>query len=135
MEFLNRTLGCSMDKILVAFLVAEVGLKPECIVECPGLVCYSLEKRMILRARGLMKKDASLHCLIKQREADFVARYIDTHKDTMLTEYNAACSGKIPVVPEFIVKNRYRRRNISCRRKVRFASIADTLLEFSELQQ
>nr|ACM17534.1 mitochondrial transcription termination factor-like family-1 [Oryza australiensis] len=149
MEFLSRTLGCSMDKILVAvgkkptilglsmenlrrkieFLVTKVGLKTQCIVECPVILCYSLEKRVvprhsvmeILQARGLMKKDASFHSLITCREADFVARYIDTHKDMvpgLADVYNAVCSGKMPVVPESIVEKRYGRHNISCRRKV-----------------
>nr|XP_015616149.1 transcription termination factor MTERF15, mitochondrial [Oryza sativa Japonica Group] len=146
MEFLSRTLGCSMDNILIAvgkrptilglsmdnlrrkieFLVTEVGLKLECIVECLGILRYSLEKRMvprhsvmeILRARGLMKKGASLYGLIMQGEADFVARYIDTHKDMvhgLADAYNASCFGKMPVVPDSTVKKRHGRRDIYCR--------------------
>uniref|UniRef100_A0A0D9XQ63 Uncharacterized protein n=1 Tax=Leersia perrieri TaxID=77586 RepID=A0A0D9XQ63_9ORYZ len=116
---------CSMDKIRVAvskkpiilqlskknlrpkidFMVTEVGLKPERIVEMPILFTYSLEKRLVpwysvmkvLQAAGLIKKDISFPSLLKCGEAEFIERYVDCHKDKvpgLADVYNAACSGK-----------------------------------------
>jgi mTERF domain-containing protein len=126
MEFLRTALGCSMDKVRAAvrnkphilgvseeklrrkieFMVAEVGLDLEYIVERPMLFTYSLEKRMrpryyvakILQANGLMKKSVGFRRLVAYGEDNFIATYIDSNKDTvpgLADAYAANRAGKM----------------------------------------
>uniref|UniRef100_A0A0E0MDM9 Uncharacterized protein n=1 Tax=Oryza punctata TaxID=4537 RepID=A0A0E0MDM9_ORYPU len=126
MEFLRTTLGCSEDKLRAAvcmspqilylsnknlcqkidFLISEVSLEREFIVERPWVLGYSLEKRMvprhsvmkILRAMGLMKDAVDFSSSLLYSEKKFVARYIDPYKQAapMLADsYTAACAGKM----------------------------------------
>ncbi|KAF7048173.1 hypothetical protein CFC21_056981 [Triticum aestivum] len=132
MEFLRSTLGCSMDKVRVAvrnkphilgisedklrlkieFMVNEVGLDPEYIVKRPMLFTYSLEKRMkpryyvakILQAKGLMKKSVGFRRLVGYGEDNFIATYIDSHKDTvpgLVDAYAAARAGEMLLMSSF----------------------------------
>uniref|UniRef100_A0A0E0MDT7 Uncharacterized protein n=1 Tax=Oryza punctata TaxID=4537 RepID=A0A0E0MDT7_ORYPU len=127
MEFLRTTLGCSEDKLRAAvcmspqilclsnkilcqkidFLISEVSLEREFIVERPWVLGYSLEKRMvprhsvmkILRAMGLMKDAVDFSSSLPYSEKNFVARYIDPYKQaapTLADSYTAACAGKMP---------------------------------------
>uniref|UniRef100_A0A0E0IZE3 Uncharacterized protein n=1 Tax=Oryza nivara TaxID=4536 RepID=A0A0E0IZE3_ORYNI len=127
MEFLRSTLGCSEDKLRAAvcisphifylsdknlcrkidFLISEVGLEREFIVERPWVLGYSLEKRMvprhsvmkILRTMGLMKDAVDFSSSLVYSEKKFVARYIDPYKQaapTLADSYAAACAGKMP---------------------------------------
>ncbi|KAM3311743.1 hypothetical protein ACQJBY_032017 [Aegilops geniculata] len=132
MEFLRSTLGCSMDKVRVAvrnkphilgiseeklrlkieFMVNEVGLDPDYIVERPMLFTYSLEKRMkpryyvakILQAKGLMKKNVGFRRLVGYGEDNFIATYIDSHQDTvpgLADAYAAARAGEMLLMSSF----------------------------------
>uniref|UniRef100_A0A0D3HJB9 Uncharacterized protein n=1 Tax=Oryza barthii TaxID=65489 RepID=A0A0D3HJB9_9ORYZ len=114
MRFLSSILGCSMDNIRgfsdenlrhkINFMITEVGLEPEDIVERLWVLTFSLEKRMvprhsvikILRAMGKDVVDFS-NSLIYSVEK-FIARYIDPYKQaapTLADTYAAACAGKI----------------------------------------
>jgi mTERF domain-containing protein len=101
-------LGVSEEKLRrkIEFMVAEVGLDPEYIVERPMLFTYSLEKRMrpryyvakILQANGLMKKSLGFRRLVAYGEDNFIATYIDSNKDTvprLADAYAANCAGKM----------------------------------------
>ncbi|XP_037470851.1 transcription termination factor MTERF9, chloroplastic-like [Triticum dicoccoides] len=132
MEFLRSTLGCSMDKVRVAvrnkphilgiseeklrlkieFMVNEVGLDPEYIVERPMLFTYSLEKRMkpryyvakILQVKGLMKKSVGFRRLVGYGEDNFIATYMDSHQDTvpgLADAYAAARAGEMLLMSSF----------------------------------
>uniref|UniRef100_A0A0D3HJC3 Uncharacterized protein n=1 Tax=Oryza barthii TaxID=65489 RepID=A0A0D3HJC3_9ORYZ len=124
---IESTLGCSEDKLRAAvcisphifylsdknlcrkidFLISEVGLEREFIVERPWVLGYSLEKRMvprhsvmkILRTMGLMKDAVDFSSSLVYSEKKFVARYIDPYKQaapTLADSYAAACAGKMP---------------------------------------
>ncbi|KAF2909994.1 hypothetical protein DAI22_11g067000 [Oryza sativa Japonica Group] len=125
-EFLSSALGCSIDNICVMvykmpsilglsvnnlcrkieFLVTKVGLEPDYILSKPVLFACSLEKRLmprhyiveVLLAKGLIKNAGFLTYAIL-REKDFVARYIDQHKNAvpgLADAYATICSGKVP---------------------------------------
>ncbi|RCV24623.1 hypothetical protein SETIT_5G100700v2 [Setaria italica] len=127
LNFLKSTLGCCESKVSttvsklpsivglseeclqrkIAFLINEVGLKPQYIVERPVLFTLSLEKRMIprhcvmkvLQEKGLLNSNMSFFSLAKLGEKAFKLRFIDCHKDSLpgLADfYAAACAGVVP---------------------------------------
>ncbi|CAO2193621.1 unnamed protein product [Urochloa humidicola] len=127
LEFLKSTLGCyesevatavsKMPTILgipeeclhrkIAFLINEVGLTPQYIVERPALLTFSLEKRMVprhnvikvLHEKGLLNSNMSFCTLATLGEEAFKLRFIDCHKDSLpgLADfYAAACDGVVP---------------------------------------
>jgi mTERF domain-containing protein len=121
LKFLKSTLGCKVSTAVskmpsivglseeylqrkIAFLINEVGLKPQYIVGNPVLFTLSLEKRMIPRHRvmkvlqenRLLKSNMSFLSLAIPGEEAFKLRFIDCHKDALpwLADfYAAACAG------------------------------------------
>ncbi|KAL6647556.1 hypothetical protein ACP70R_014993 [Stipagrostis hirtigluma subsp. patula] len=126
LEFFERTLGCSKTEASMAvskqpgilgfsdecllrkieFLVNEVGMKPQYIVERPALLTLSLEKRLIprhrvmkaLEAEGVLRRNISLCTLAKLGENAFRLRFIECYKDSvpgLADAYAAACAGDV----------------------------------------
>uniref|UniRef100_A0A0E0IZD7 Uncharacterized protein n=1 Tax=Oryza nivara TaxID=4536 RepID=A0A0E0IZD7_ORYNI len=113
MEYLSRSLGCSMDKLRSAvqklpqilglsetnlgskieFLVGKVRLEPEYLLKTPKLFTYSLEKRLVARhyivqvlaAKGLkgLKKDVPFCSYVQLGESCFVKNFIDQHENVV----------------------------------------------------
>ncbi|CAL4965182.1 unnamed protein product [Urochloa decumbens] len=91
----------------IMFLINEVGLTPQYIVERPVLFTLSLEKPMVprhnvikvLHEKGLLNSNMSFCTLAKLGEEAFKMRFIDCHKDSLpgLADfYAAACAGVVP---------------------------------------
>ncbi|KAG2610753.1 transcription termination factor MTERF9, chloroplastic-like isoform X2 [Panicum virgatum] len=124
LKFLNSTLGCSESEVAIAvskmpsilplseelllrkiqFLINEVGMKPQHIVERPALLAHSLEKRLVprhcvmkvLQAKGLLSSKVGLFTLAQIGEETFKLKYIDCHKDSvpgLADAYAAASAG------------------------------------------
>ncbi|CAL5081092.1 unnamed protein product [Urochloa decumbens] len=111
LELLKSTLGCSTSEIATAvskrpdilemsnenllrkvqFMINEVGLEPQYILERPVLLTYSLEKRLlprhcvikVLLAKGLLKSNLSFGYIASCNEKTFRLKFIDCHKDTV----------------------------------------------------
>ena len=76
----------SEDKIMrvMEFFINKMGLEPSLIVKCPGLLTYSLEKRLIPRAsviqvlqsEGLVKKDFYLPTVFGCAEDLFLQKFV-----------------------------------------------------------
>ncbi|RCV20940.1 hypothetical protein SETIT_4G098400v2 [Setaria italica] len=104
LEFFKRTLGCSESELSIAiskmprilgisdenltckieFLVNEVGMEPQYILERPVLLGYSLEKTYFTLANMV---DA------------FILKFIDCHQDSvpgLAAYYAKACAGDVP---------------------------------------
>ncbi|CAD6337673.1 unnamed protein product [Miscanthus lutarioriparius] len=125
LEFLKRSLGCSESEVAFAvskmpsilglsdeshlpkiqFLIKEVGLEPQDILQRPSLLTYSLEKRLvprycvmkILLAKGLMK--SNFRTLAQVGEKKFRLKFIDHHKDSvsgLAHAYATARAGHVP---------------------------------------
>ncbi|KAK8455154.1 hypothetical protein SEVIR_4G094200v4 [Setaria viridis] len=126
-EFLKSTLGCHESEIATAvsklptilgiseqslhrkiqFLVNEVGLEPQYILQRPALFTYSLEKRLVpqhcvmkvLQAKGFLISNTSFNTFAQYGEETFKLRYIDSHKDSvpgLADAYATACGGVVP---------------------------------------
>ncbi|CAL5046907.1 unnamed protein product [Urochloa decumbens] len=102
-------LGISEDCLhrKIQFLIKEVGLEPQYIVQRPALFTYSLEKRLVPRhcvmkvllAKGLLDSNRSFYTLVQYGEEIFKLRYIDNHKDSvpgLADAYATACGGVVP---------------------------------------
>ncbi|CAL5046852.1 unnamed protein product [Urochloa decumbens] len=111
LEFLKSALGCHESEVATAvskmptilgvseeclrhkiqFLINEVGLEPQYIVQRSALFTYSLEKRLIPRhcvmkvllAKGLQDSNRSFYSLVVKGEETFKLKYIDCHKDSV----------------------------------------------------
>jgi mTERF domain-containing protein len=100
-------LGLSDESLLskIQFLINEVGLEPQDILQRPYLLTYSLEKRLvprycvmkILLAKGLTNSN---FCTLAQiGEQKFRLKFIDHHKDSvsgLAHAYATACAGLVP---------------------------------------
>lgn len=126
-EFFKRTLGCSKTELGIAvckqpnllkiskesfrrkteFLINEIGLEPQYIMQRPTLFLYSLEKRLVprhyvmkvLQAKGLLKNKIDFYSFASLGEEKFKSRFIDSHKDSvpgLADAYAAACAGEVP---------------------------------------
>ncbi|CAL5051976.1 unnamed protein product [Urochloa decumbens] len=126
-DFFKRTLGCSESEVSIAmfkmpgilgfsdknlsrrieFLVNEVGMEPQYILQRHVLLGYSLEKRLlprhrvvkVLRAKGLLNTNWSFYSLAVIGEKDFRLKFIDCHKDAvpgLAAYYATACAGEVP---------------------------------------
>ncbi|CAN6164532.1 unnamed protein product [Urochloa humidicola] len=102
-------LGISEDCLhrKIQFLINEVGLEPQYIVQRPALFTYSLEKRLVPRhcvmklllAKGLLDSNRSFYSLVQYGEEIFKLRYIDNHKDSvpgLADTYATPCGGVVP---------------------------------------
>ncbi|CAL5046863.1 unnamed protein product [Urochloa decumbens] len=127
LEFLKSTLGCHESEVSTAvsrmpsilgiskeclhrkiqFLIKEVGLEPQYIVQRPSLFAYSLEKRLVPRhcvmkvllAKGLLDSNMSFYSLVTIGGERFKLRYIDKNKDSvpgLADAYATACGGAVP---------------------------------------
>ncbi|CAL5074673.1 unnamed protein product [Urochloa decumbens] len=127
LELLKSTLCCSTSEVATAvakrpdilelsdenllrkiqFMINEVGLEPQYILERPELFKFSLEKRLVPRhrvikvllAKGLLKSDLSFCTIAKLGEQTFRLRFIDCHKDIVVglaDAYAAARGGSVP---------------------------------------
>ncbi|CAL5037595.1 unnamed protein product [Urochloa decumbens] len=125
--FLNSALGCHENEVAAAvskmprilgvseeclrrkiqFLIKEVGLEPQYIVQRPSLLTYSLEKRLmprhcvmkVLLAKGLLDRNRSFYSLVSCGGETFKLRYIDCHKDSvpgLADAYATAWDGVVP---------------------------------------
>ncbi|CAL5064732.1 unnamed protein product [Urochloa decumbens] len=125
LELLKSTLDCSTSEVATAvskrpdilemsdenllrkiqFMINEVGLGPQYILKNPGLLTYSLEKRLVPRHRvikvlltkGLLKSNWGFCSLAKLGEKNFRLKFIDCHKDSvtgLADAYAAACGGQ-----------------------------------------
>ncbi|CAL5081085.1 unnamed protein product [Urochloa decumbens] len=125
LELLKSTLDCSTSEVATAvfkrpdilersdenllrkiqFTINEVGLEPQYILKNPGLLTFSLEKRLVPRHRvikvllteGLLKSNWSFCSLATLGEKTFRLKFIDCHKDSvtgLADAYAAACGGK-----------------------------------------
>ncbi|CAL5043740.1 unnamed protein product [Urochloa decumbens] len=125
--FLKSTLGCHESEVSTAvskmpsilgiseeclhrkiqFLIKEVGLEPQYIVQRPTLFACSLEKRLVPRhcvmkvllAKGLLDSNRSFITLTQVPEKTFYLRYIDRHRDSdpgLADAYASACAGLVP---------------------------------------
>ncbi|CAL5037640.1 unnamed protein product [Urochloa decumbens] len=127
LEFLKRTLGCYNSEVATAvskmptilglteeclhhkiqFLINEVGLEPQYIMQRPALLAYSLEKRLVPRhcvmkvllAKGLLDSNRSFYTLVQYGEETFKLRYIDNHKDSVPGLADAYATARAGVVP------------------------------------
>jgi mTERF domain-containing protein len=126
LEFLKSTFGCSESEIAIVvskvprilgyseenltrkfqFLVKEVGMEPQHIVEWPALLGYSLEKRLvprhcvmkILQAKGLIS-NLSFSSFVSLGEKKFILKFINCHEDSvpdLAGYYATACAGDVP---------------------------------------
>lgn len=81
------------------FLMNELGYKPGFIVLSSSLLTYSLEKRIIprhrvllvLKEKGLIRKDYPLYSLVSLTEALFVKRFVFPFEE--IHEVYAECTG------------------------------------------
>ncbi|CAL5051924.1 unnamed protein product [Urochloa decumbens] len=127
LEFLKSTLGCHESEVSTAvskmpsilgiseerlhrkiqFLIKEVGLEPQYILQRPSLFAYSLEKRLVPRhcvmkvllAKGLLESNRSFYSLVASGGETFKMRYIDKNKDSvpgLADAYATACDGAVP---------------------------------------
>ncbi|CAL5051912.1 unnamed protein product [Urochloa decumbens] len=126
-EFLKSTLGCHQSEVATAvskapsilgiseeclhrkiqFLINEVGLEPQYVVQRPALFTYSLEKRLvprhcvmkILLDKGLLDSNRCFISLVQVREEIFKLKYIDRHRDPvpeLVDAYATACGDVVP---------------------------------------
>jgi len=130
LKFLKSTLGCSESEIAIAvpkiptilalseelllrkiqFLIKEVGMEPQCIVERPVLLALSLEKRLVprhcvmkvLQAKGLLSSKMSFYSFAQIGEQTFKLKYIDCHKDSVPGLSDAYAAAIACVVPSGI---------------------------------
>ncbi|RCV20898.1 hypothetical protein SETIT_4G095000v2, partial [Setaria italica] len=127
LEFLKSTLGCYESEVATAvskmpsilgiseeclhrkiqFLVNEVGLGPQYILQRPALFAFSLEKRLVPRhcvmkvllAKGLLDSKRSFYTLAQYGEETFKFRFIDSHQDSvpgLADAYATAHAGSVP---------------------------------------
>uniref|UniRef100_K3Y266 Uncharacterized protein n=1 Tax=Setaria italica TaxID=4555 RepID=K3Y266_SETIT len=127
LEFLKSTLGCHESEIATAvskmpnilgiseeclhrkiqFLINEVGLEPQYILQRPALFGYSLEKRLVPRycvmkvllAKGLLDSNRSFYSFAQYGEETFKLRCIDSHQDSvpgLADDYATARAGVVP---------------------------------------
>ncbi|CAL5051975.1 unnamed protein product [Urochloa decumbens] len=90
----------------IQFLIKEVGLEPQYIVQRPALFTYSLKRLVprhcvmkVLLAKGLLDSNRSFYSLVQYGEEIFKLRYIDNHKDSvpgLADAYATACGGIVP---------------------------------------
>uniref|UniRef100_A0A0A9E1S2 Uncharacterized protein n=1 Tax=Arundo donax TaxID=35708 RepID=A0A0A9E1S2_ARUDO len=127
LEFLKMTLGCSKTEAAIAvskvpsilgfsddcllpkieFLINEVGMEPQYIVERPVLFTLSLGKRLVprhsvmkvLQAKGLLKCNMKFCALSTIGEATFKLKFIDRHKDSVTGLADAYASARAGGVP------------------------------------
>jgi mTERF domain-containing protein len=128
LEVLKSTLGCHESEIATAvskmpsilglseeslhrkirFLINEVGLEPQYIVQRPALFAFSLEKRLVPRhnvmkallAKGLLDKNRCFYTLVRYSEETFKLRCIDSHQDSipgLADDYATARAGVVPL--------------------------------------
>ncbi|OEL13890.1 hypothetical protein BAE44_0025091 [Dichanthelium oligosanthes] len=111
LELLKSTLGCSESEVATAvskrpnilgiadkyllrkiqFLVNEVGMEPQYIVERLSLLTYSLEKRLVprhhvmkvLQEKRLLTSGLSFFSVASLGEETFKLKFIDCHKDSV----------------------------------------------------
>ncbi|RLM68929.1 uncharacterized protein C2845_PM17G04250 [Panicum miliaceum] len=126
-HFFKRTLGCSESEVSIAmskmpgilglsdenlsrkieFLVNEVGMEPQYILQRHVLLGYSLEKRLlprhrvmkVLQAKGLLNSKWNFFSVIVIGEKAFRLKFIDCHKDAvpgLAAYYATACAGDVP---------------------------------------
>nr|TKW20517.1 hypothetical protein SEVIR_4G094400v2 [Setaria viridis] len=87
----------------IEFLVNEVGMEPQYILERIVLLGYSLEKRLLprhrvmqaLHAKGLLNSNMNLFSLAIIGEEAFILKFIDCHKDKvpgLAAYYAKACA-------------------------------------------
>ncbi|KAG0546860.1 hypothetical protein BDA96_01G030200 [Sorghum bicolor] len=126
-EFFKRTLGCSesevssavskmpailgfSDEILlrkIEFLVNEVGVEPQYIVQRPVLLAMSLEKRLmprhyvmkVLREKGLLDSRTGFSTFVKFGDDAFKLRFIDCHEDSVPGLADAYATARAGIVP------------------------------------
>ena len=127
LKFLKSTLGCSESEAAIAvsmtptilplseelllrkiqFLIKEVGMEPQYIVERPVLLTQSLEKRLVprhcvmkvLQAKGLLNSKMGFFTFVEIGEKTFKLKYIDCHKESvpgLADAYAAAIAGVVP---------------------------------------
>jgi mTERF domain-containing protein len=127
LEFFKRYLGCSEFEISVAmskmpsilgisdknltrkieFLVDEVEMEPQYILERPVLLGLSLEKRLIprhrvmkaLQTKGLLNSNMTYFTFAKMGEGAFILKFIDCHEDCvpgLAAYYAKGCAGDVP---------------------------------------
>ncbi|XP_022681797.1 uncharacterized protein LOC101784455 [Setaria italica] len=127
LELLKSTLGCHESEIATAvskmpsiltiseeslhrkirFLINEVGLEPQYILQRPALFAYSLEKRLVPRycvmkvllAKGLLDSNRSFYTFAIYGEETFKLRCIDSHQDSvpgLADDYATARAGVVP---------------------------------------
>ncbi|CAL5046915.1 unnamed protein product [Urochloa decumbens] len=127
LDFFKRTFGCSESEVSIAmtkmpgilgfsdknlsrkieFLVNEVGMEPQYILQRHVLLGYSLEKRLlprhrvmkVLQAKGLLNTNWTFYSLAVIGEKDFRLKFIDCHKDAvpgLAAYYAIACAGEVP---------------------------------------
>lgn len=83
MKLSQKKIRANMD-----FLGNELGFKPGDIAHYPGVLDYSVERRMrprwivarILKARGLMRESTSITKVFMMSEADFLKKHITDHE-------------------------------------------------------
>ncbi|CAL5051931.1 unnamed protein product [Urochloa decumbens] len=91
----------------IQFLIKEVGLGPQYILQRPGLFTCSLERKLVprhrvmklLQAKGLLNSNVGFYTFAKTREETFKLRYIECHKDSvpgLADAYATACGGVVP---------------------------------------
>ncbi|CAL5051933.1 unnamed protein product [Urochloa decumbens] len=127
LEFLKSTLSCHESQVSTAvskmpsilgiseeclhrkiqFLINEVGLEPQYVLQRPALFTYSLEKRLVprhfvmklLQTKGLLNSNVGFYTFAKTGKETFKLRYIDCHKDSvpgLADAYATACGGVVP---------------------------------------
>ncbi|CAA0832051.1 Mitochondrial transcription termination factor family protein [Striga hermonthica] len=77
---------CSEKKVnaVLEFVVRELGREARSVAQCPGIILYSLENRIVPRCRfvrdlaskDLVKKDWNLNTVLGLRERDFMEKYV-----------------------------------------------------------
>lgn len=101
------TLGLSEKSLLpkIQFLINEVGLEPQDILQRPSLLTYSLEKRLvprycvmkILLAKGLTNSNFCTLATIGEKK--FRLMFIDRHKDSVSGLAHAYVTARAGLVP------------------------------------
>ncbi|PAN24886.1 hypothetical protein PAHAL_4G259300 [Panicum hallii] len=127
LKFLKSTLGCSESEVAIAvskmpsilplseelllrkihFLIKEVGMEPQYIVERPVLLAHSLEKRLlprhcvmkVLQAKGLLSSKMGFYTFAQIGEKTFKLKYIDCHTDSVPGLADAYAADRAGFVP------------------------------------
>jgi len=102
-------LGLSDATLLhkIEFLVNEVAMEPQYIVQRPILLAFSLEKRLVprhhvlkvLQEKGLLNSNTNLFSLAHLTGEAFKSKFINCHKDSvpgLADAYAAARAGIVP---------------------------------------